>query len=109
DANNRHGYFEDLAFLDLNRRMLAAAMPVNQPGHSDWGWTEDMGRSGVDPHLLERFVEEGNALIACRHAQGGTGRDAVKPARDCWGWKDPRTTVLLDFWNGLLPDARYVF
>ncbi len=25
-----------------------------------------------------------------------------------WGWKDPRTTLFLDFWNSLLPDAYFV-
>lgn len=96
DGGNRRGYFEDLEFLDLNRRMLAAAVPAREPGHPDWGWTEDAGRSGVDAALLEPFVEEADALVARR---GGP----------CWGFKDPRTTVLLDFWDERLPDARYVF
>ena len=96
DANNRRGYFEDVEFLDLNRRMLAAAVPVGGPGHADWGWTEDIDRSGVDASRLEPFVEEAEALVARRQAP-------------CWGFKDPRTTVLLDFWDERLPDARYVF
>lgn len=109
DVNNRPGYFEDLAFLDLNRRMLAAAVPSGSPGHPDWGWTEAIDPSGVDGHLLDPFVEEANALVASRHTHGATGTAAVRPGHECWGWKDPRTTVLLDFWNDRLPDARYVF
>ena len=26
-----------------------------------------------------------------------------------WGWKDPRTTLFLNFWDQLLPDAKYIF
>lgn len=26
-----------------------------------------------------------------------------------WGWQDPRTTMFLDFWAQLIPDAKYVF
>ena len=99
DANNRPGYFEDLEFLDLNRRMLAAAVPAGAPGHADWGWTEDMDPSGIDAGPLEPFVGEADALVARRsRAAGG-----------CWGWKDPRTSVLLDFWDARLPGACYVF
>ncbi|AFY71826.1 hypothetical protein Pse7367_3592 [Thalassoporum mexicanum PCC 7367] len=25
-----------------------------------------------------------------------------------WGWKDPRTTLMLDFWHNLMPQARYL-
>ena len=26
-----------------------------------------------------------------------------------WGWKDPRTTLFLDFWNGIIERPRYLF
>ncbi len=26
----------------------------------------------------------------------------------CWAWKDPRTSLLLPFWQSLIPDLRYV-
>ncbi|MEI2418732.1 chromosome partitioning protein ParA, partial [Arthrospira platensis SPKY2] len=26
-----------------------------------------------------------------------------------WGWKDPRTTLLLDFWAELIPEAKFIF
>ncbi|HVX65940.1 MAG TPA: sulfotransferase, partial [Bryobacteraceae bacterium] len=100
DAHNRPGYFEDLEFLDLNRRMLAATVPADVPGHADWGWTEDMDASGIDAGRLDSFVAEADALVAQRRAGAAGG---------CWGWKDPRTSVLLEFWDTRLPDARYVF
>jgi hypothetical protein len=101
DVNNSAGYFEDIEFLDLNRRMLSAILPGDTPGHADWGWTEDTDSSQIDADLLNSFVVEADALITSRRAQAGT--------HTCWGWKDPRTSLLLDFWHARLPDARYVF
>jgi hypothetical protein len=109
DANNRLGYFEDLDFVELNRRMLAAVVPVGQRGHSDWGWTEEMPPSGVDTRLLEGFVDAADELVAYRRSQAMGGAGGREREARCWGWKDPRTTVLLDFWNARIPDARYLF
>jgi hypothetical protein len=98
DAHNRAGYFEDIEFFELNRRMLAAALPADRPGHVDWGWTEDPGVDAIDASRLVPFAAAADAVIARRRDQGG-----------CWGWKDPRTSLLLDFWDARLPEARYVF
>ncbi|MDP4350266.1 hypothetical protein QSG17_25820, partial [Escherichia coli] len=46
------------------------------------------------PEALRR---EAAALIAVRAGRGSG-----------WGWKDPRTTLFLDFWSEFLPDARYL-
>lgn len=105
DANNEPGYFEDVGFLDLNRRMLAAVVPADRRGHADWGWTEDTV-GPVAPPRLEPFVAEADALVAARSAAASRRREGRCAA---WGWKDPRTTVLLDFWDARLKDARYVF
>src|SRR5215471_3410258 len=95
DPNNVRGYFEDVEFLELQRRMLTACCPANDGGHPDWGWTES---ERLDRNRLSEFISEASALIASRS-------DRSAP----WGWKDPRTTLLLDFWDQLLTDARYVF
>ena len=93
DAHNPRGYFENEKFLSLNRRMLDAATLAGDGGHRDWGWTES---ERLDRGCLPQFIEAAGALVA-EHA-GAVGR---------WGWKDPRTTLLLDFWHGLLPDPAY--
>jgi GT2 family glycosyltransferase len=95
DRNNRRGYFEDVDFLALNRRMLNASTPSDDGGHPDWGWTESerLDRKGFEP-----FRPEAQVLVAARALVGGV-----------WGWKDPRTTLALDFWDSLLEGARYVF
>jgi glycosyltransferase involved in cell wall biosynthesis len=95
DENNPRGYHEDVEFLALSRRMVDGATPAGDGGHRDWGWTES-----------ERFelsgVELGDAareLFAARRARGVS-----------WGWKDPRSTLLLDFWDGVAGGAaRFVF
>lgn len=94
DGANPKGYFEDTAFLALNRNMLKAACRRDAGGHPDWGWTE---KEGTDPAALERFRSEAEALVA-----EGRAKDAL------WGWKDPRTTMLLEFWHSVVPDGRYL-
>src|SRR5205823_3159545 len=37
DGGNPAGYFEDVDFLELNRRILMACTPAEE-GHRDWGW-----------------------------------------------------------------------
>ena len=95
DRANPLGYFEDTAFLSLHQRMLTEATSEDDGGHRDWGWTEG---EGLDRECFERYRDEGRTLVAAQLA-------ADRP----WGWKDPRTTLSLDFWNDLVPDARYVF
>ncbi|HEV2846938.1 MAG TPA: hypothetical protein VG477_18930, partial [Thermoanaerobaculia bacterium] len=94
DRNNARGYFEDLGFLDLNRRMLLEATRPDDSGHPDWGWTES---ERLDRDRFGDFLEPARALIAERESAGGL-----------WGWKDPRTTLLLDFWDPLLADPVYL-
>ncbi len=93
DPHNPAGYFEDVEFLDFQRRLLAACCPADDGGHPDWGWTEHerLDREGFHP-----FLPVARMMIAARD------REAM------WGWKDPRTTLLLDFWNGIAGGARYV-
>jgi GT2 family glycosyltransferase len=95
DANNPHGYFEDLEFHDLERQMLNHACKRGDGGWPDWGWTES---ERLDTAVLSRYADRAAELVARRHA-GATGP---------WGWKNPRTTLLLDFWLDLVPDIRYV-
>jgi hypothetical protein len=96
DAGNPTGYFEDLSFLDLDRRILREAVPAGEPGHPDWGWTES---ERLDRGRFAAYRDAARALIAAQDGEEGSG---------FWGWKDPRTTLLLDFWDELLPGARYV-
>ena len=96
DKYNPNGYFEDAEILALNREMLQMASRGGQAGHPDWGWTED---EHLDLGALESFRDRAGELVEAR------ARSAITE----WGWKDPRTTLLLDFWDSLVPHARYLF
>ena len=95
DRNNVRGYFEDIEFLELHRRVLNQCSPNDDGGHPDWGWTEN---ERLDRDSFKDFIPEAKALLA---------RRAENPS--VWGWKDPRTSLLLDFWDALLDNGRYVF
>ncbi|MGQ9865397.1 MAG: FkbM family methyltransferase [Pseudanabaenaceae cyanobacterium] len=94
DRHNPKGYFEDQEFVALQRRLLQAGCPPGAEGWPDWGWTEQETWAIAE---VGAYREEAQRLIAARQAGG-------QP----WGWKDPRTTLLLDFWRELLPQARYL-
>jgi len=96
DRHNPRGYFEDLDFLTLNREMLRAAAASDDGGHPDWGWTES---ERLDRDRFAAWRERAARLV---------GEHAVAPGGALWGWKDPRSTLLLDFWDPLLAGARYV-
>ena len=87
-------YFEDVDFLELNRRILVACTPP-EDGHRDWGWTES---ETFDAGQLPAHRNAAAALVAAREHAGGP-----------WGWKDPRTSMLLDFWDDVLGgEARFL-
>jgi hypothetical protein len=86
-AGNPRGHFEDLAFYHLHQRILAAN------GLSLEGFS--CPETVVVPPAAR---VEATELVGHRRAAG-------RP----WGWKDPRTILLLDFWADLLPEARWLF
>lgn len=94
DRGNPAGYFEDVDFLELNRRILIACTPP-EDGHRDWGWTES-----------ETFITEPSPA----HRDAAAAIVAVRDrAGHPWGWKDPRTSMLLDFWDDVLgSEARFL-
>lgn len=85
--SNAEGHFEDVEFHDLDRAILDDA------GFPDHGLVGEV-QVPVSAHRereAERLVSRRRAL-ACP-----------------WGWKDPRTVLLLDFWKALLPEASFCF
>lgn len=96
DRNNPRGYFEDTEILALNGEMLGAGTVADDGGHPDWGWTET-GR--LNREHFSSFRERASALVEARN---------LASAGSTWGWKDPRTTLALEFWDSIVPSARYV-
>ena len=81
---NPRGHFEDLDFVRF---------------HEDW-----LHRCGqrmllqneFRPRVSSEERDRARRLITSRQGQG------------LWGFKDPRTSLFLPFWNELLPDARFL-
>jgi len=83
---NPRGLFENREFVEFHKAMLRTA------GWDELGWGPS---ETLRPSDAER--NGGSALLA-RNAVDGP-----------WGWKDPRTTIFLDFWFELAPGARFIF
>ncbi len=82
---NVKGFFEDLQIVRFHESVLRSL------GIHPVGWTlrEDIR---VDEPHLSLAIEYIARQTAAAH----------------WGWKDPRTTLFLDFWADLLPEARFL-
>lgn len=92
---NPKGYFEDIDFVEFQRTVLQTCSRFDETGFPDWGWTES---EQLDKQKLNTNQESAQQLVKSRSNQSGL-----------WGWKDPRTSLILDFWNQIIPNARYLF
>ncbi|MFM7108450.1 MAG: sulfotransferase family protein [Planctomycetaceae bacterium] len=86
-ASNPLGHFEDVGFQEFHARVLLA--------HGVGGEGYTTAARGTVPQPLHAVAR---GLVEARMAPGTP-----------WGWKDPRTTLFLDFWAERLPQARYLF
>ncbi|MBI4673968.1 MAG: sulfotransferase [Chloroflexi bacterium] len=84
-GNNPLGFFEDVEFIQFHTDALQAR------------GQEILVTRDFSFHATDAETQRARAIIAARAAY------------PLWGWKDPRTTLCLDFWRALLPDARYLF
>ncbi len=85
---NPRGFFEDRSIVNFHRRLLVKGDP-----------------RGADIPLLA--APTGPAPNAAEEKEAA--RILVSLAKPgLWGWKDPRTLLFIDFWLGLLPDARLI-
>ncbi len=85
NSQNPRGFFEDVEFYEFHERVLHArgkAILVERDFHFE-PTTQEHARA--------------NELLAAR-AQFGV-----------WGWKDPRTSLFLEFWREKIPNAHFLF
>src|SRR5262245_13691335 len=85
DVGNVEGHFEHIDFLKINEAILAY-----------------FGGSGANPPSLKMGWEAENEIAQL----AGQARVLVDSFSDYthWGWKDPRTTLLLPFWKKIIPN-----
>lgn len=86
-GSNPHGHHEDADFVALHDRALAAQ-------GTDWTLRDC---SGVRAWPAD-VADDADRLIAAR----------AGAAAQCWGWKDPRTTLFLDEWSSRIPALHVV-
>ncbi len=81
---NTEGHFEDLQFYKLHKKILK----YNRTSYRMY--------SDKDISYPEIAVLEAQSLYS------------EKKEKDCWGWKDPRTCLMLDLWNQVLPTYKTI-
>lgn len=80
-AENTDGYWENLRFVQLNERLLAA---------NGGTWFAPPTTLRPTPEI----VDEAKSIVA--QFEG----------REPWAWKDPRNAITLPFWKTLLPSVK---
>jgi hypothetical protein len=86
--DNPEGYFESRSFVTLNEDLMAQfGGRWDDPPSFPAGWEFT---AAVNP-FLERAAE----MIG-------------QPRRQAWGWKDPRTSLTMPFWQRLVPEMKVV-
>ncbi|MDY7054710.1 glycosyltransferase [Limnospira fusiformis] len=84
---NIKGHFENVDFVEFHKEIL------RDNGIDELGCVAE-DKISVTPTQRQQAQQ----LIA-------QNQDPLSP----WGWKDPRTTLLLDFWAELIPEAKFIF
>jgi hypothetical protein len=87
---NVYGHFEEINFVRFHDALITRHFPDRAP-FCEWLPLAD---SDVDYSDSERA--QGSLLWQVHHAVGGGG------------WKDPRTSLFLDLWNNIIPDAKVI-
>lgn len=85
NASNPLGHFEDRAFFQINEAIFQSNM-------FDWGTPRDVVPI-VHPDIRRAALEK----VAQRDSEHAT-----------WGFKDPRSCLLLDFWHAMLSNPKYL-
>jgi hypothetical protein len=84
--SNPRGHFEDLDFMQFHEQVLKSQ------GFGPEGW------------ILDSQVSVPNSFLAVAEELIKT-----RQLKELWGWKDPRTTLFLNFWLELLPTSLFIF
>lgn len=89
DPTNPKGHFEDRTISRFQRKIFTSN-----------GLHHYLVLPGQAIKIAPESYADAQNLLAEQRLQ--------KPAPQ-WGWKDPRTTLLLDFWKSVMPEAKFIF
>lgn len=88
-SDNPEGYWENINIQMLNDRILEVL-----------GATWD-----TPPVLTAGWTEQANLRVLQNRVHGVVNN---WEQAGLWGWKDPRTMLVLEFWQKLFPDTKYI-
>ena len=88
EYGNIKGHFENIEFVQLHKGILQSQ------GLDDLGTNLEI----KDIPVKKIHLKSAKRLIKKNQEN-----------HKIWGWKDPRTTLFLNFWLNLLPDAKFIF
>lgn len=89
-VGNVHGHFEDAAFIAFHDKLIARAFPKRAP------FCEWLPLADADVAYTAEERAEARAIWSEHSARGGRA------------WKDPRTSLFLDLWLEIVPDAKLI-
>ena len=89
-GGNVHGHFEDYAFIRFHDELIKRFFPQRAP------FCEWLPLADGDTPYTEADRAEADSLWKAHKSDGGHA------------WKDPRTSLFLDLWTQVLPEARIV-
>ena len=90
DRDNIDGYQEDIGVITLHSKWFGQFISDGNEGWSDWGINE---KYSVGCLGSRHWDQEAHNYIEAR----------LRKQKDLlWGWKDPRTTMILPYWHQLL-------
>jgi hypothetical protein len=88
--SNPKGHWEYVPFVEINDAILAA-----------------FGGSWDEPPSFPRDWQKASGLDELREKARGIIREDFANSR-LWGWKDPRASITLPFWQQLIPSMQYI-
>jgi len=89
-GGNVHGHFEEAAFIRFHDALIARFFPSRAP------FCEWLPLADAEVVYTEADRAEARSIWDAHRASGGKA------------WKDPRTSLFLDLWMEILPDARAI-
>lgn len=89
NSGNPEGHFEHTGFISIDDALL-------QHFGGSWDYPPQLESGWHRARSLETLVSDAKSLVA------------TFPSAALWGWKEPRTTLLLPFWKLIVPNLRFV-